>query len=193
MKARENPFSSSRILKVRYIPQNMSWDQLLSRLESLSYRAAIVGPEGSGKTTLLEELSKCFSPACWFSLSLDSPRPIFDVDPDNFVFVDGADLLNRSRWRHLLRIPCKGLVVTMHRPAHLATLIECSTNVELLQEIGHRLIGDQTIAIHGLLAVLYQKYNGNLRDVLRELYDMWASDRYLDLPLLKFTENVCGL
>jgi len=193
MKARENPFSSSRILKVRYIPQATDFDQLISRLKALHYRAAIVGPEGSGKTTLLEDLSRRFPPIRWFSLTLDLPVPRFNFDPDDFVFVDGAGLLNRSEWKHLLRIPCKGLVVTMHQQGQLPTLIECATNLDLLVEITRRLIGDQTELLPGVLSVLYQRHNGNLRDVLRELYDMWANDRYLDLPFLELSEDFRSL
>jgi hypothetical protein len=57
MRARDNPFSTDRVLKVRYRPQGESWGALMVRLASLRYRAAIVGPEGSGKTTLLEDLA----------------------------------------------------------------------------------------------------------------------------------------
>jgi len=56
MRARDNPFSTDRVLRVRYRPQGVTWDALLERLEALGWRAAIVGPEGSGKTTLLEDL-----------------------------------------------------------------------------------------------------------------------------------------
>ncbi|MBK8000329.1 MAG: hypothetical protein IPK15_16805 [Verrucomicrobia bacterium] len=56
MRARDNPFSTDRVLRVRYRLRGESWDSLLSRLAALKYRGAIVGPEGAGKTTLLEDL-----------------------------------------------------------------------------------------------------------------------------------------
>src|SRR5687768_9283988 len=56
MRARDNPFSTDRVLKIRYRPRGWTWDGLLARLASLDYRAAIVGPEGRGKTTLLQDL-----------------------------------------------------------------------------------------------------------------------------------------
>jgi hypothetical protein len=56
MRARDNPFSTDRVLRVRYRPQGVTWDALMARLEALGWRAAIVGPEGAGKTTMLEDL-----------------------------------------------------------------------------------------------------------------------------------------
>lgn len=54
MRARDNPFSSERILSVRFVEG--SWDEFLATLKSWNYRGAIVGPKGHGKTTLLEDL-----------------------------------------------------------------------------------------------------------------------------------------
>src|SRR5262245_15248461 len=58
MRARDNPFATDRVLKIRYAFENDSWDTVLARLSGLGNRAAIVGPEGSGKTTLLEDLGQ---------------------------------------------------------------------------------------------------------------------------------------
>jgi hypothetical protein len=55
-RAIDNPFSVDHVLRVRFRPQGCSWDDLMSRLARLNYRAAVVGPRGSGKTTLLEDL-----------------------------------------------------------------------------------------------------------------------------------------
>jgi len=57
MKARDNPFSSDRILGIRYRLQDLTWEQLWLRLADMDYRGALVGPQGSGKTTLLEDLA----------------------------------------------------------------------------------------------------------------------------------------
>ena len=56
--AKHNPFGAGRIRALDYIPQEMSWTQLLARLKTLDYTAAIVGPHGSGKTTLLRHLEQ---------------------------------------------------------------------------------------------------------------------------------------
>jgi GTPase SAR1 family protein len=181
MKARDNPFSSRKILKIRYLPQSTTWVELLARLKHLNYRAGIVGPEGSGKTTLLEDLAGELGeqfPIRWFSLRLDSSVPLVDgIDEKDLVFVDGADLLDRFSWRSLLGLPCAGLIVTLHQPMHLPTLIQCSANPELLQNILRQLIGDSAEKMRETSRSLFLKHNGNLRDVLREFYDIWATQR----------------
>jgi len=145
-------------------------------LESFSYRAAIVGLEGSGKTTLLEDLAghlKTRFSIKWFSLSQDSPVPSFrDIDSQDLVFIDGADLLRFFSFRKLLWKKTAGLIITSHRPTSLPTLLKCSTSPALLIHIQQKLIGDQTNRqlAHGL----FEKHQGNLRDALRELYDIWA-------------------
>ena len=50
-----NPFDSESLHLVPYGFDQTNWDSLLARLESLHYRAAVVGAEGSGKTTLPDE------------------------------------------------------------------------------------------------------------------------------------------
>jgi len=179
MKARDNPFSSRKVLEVRYSLQSITWEELMARLNALNRRAAIVGPEGSGKTTLLEDLANYFSTQLrtrWFSLYPDLTIPDFHaIEPKHLVFVDGADALNRVSWRQLLQIPCAGLIVTLHQPMHLPTLVECFTSPELLSEITAKLIGAESKQIQELSRALFVKHNGNLRDVLRELYDIWAA------------------
>jgi polynucleotide 5'-kinase involved in rRNA processing len=57
VRARDNPFRTERVLRVRFRLPSGTWDDLLARFEALGRRAAIVGPQGSGKTTLLEDLA----------------------------------------------------------------------------------------------------------------------------------------
>jgi energy-coupling factor transporter ATP-binding protein EcfA2 len=179
MRARDNPFSVGKVLNVRYVPQSTTWEDLLDRLQALDFRAAIVGPEGSGKTTLLEDLAAILSKRFdirWFSLSEDSEVPEFDeITTDDLVFVDSTHLLDRRRWRRLLSARTRGLVVTAHTPTRLPTLIRCSTSIALLDGINNRLIGEQSNEIHELSQKLFAKYHGNVRDVLRKLYDIWAA------------------
>src|SRR6185503_9378150 len=56
MRARDNPFSTDRLQRIRYRFQERTWENLMERLERMHYRAAIVGGEGTGKTTFLEDL-----------------------------------------------------------------------------------------------------------------------------------------
>lgn len=191
MKARDNPFAVERIATVRYRPFNTTFAELLARLEAMDYRAALVGPEGSGKTTLLEDLRDAMAEEgrrtklvfVNDTCPLSGPRRrelLFDIGPDEIVFLDGADTLPRSIWlmvkRRLLH-EAAGLVITSHRPGLLPTLLECSTTPRLLREIVNTLQSRHGPVPTELLEELYAQHQGNIRDCLRDLYDLFACDR----------------
>ena len=186
MRARDNPFAMDRIHAIRFRPQGGTFLEVLARLRELNYRAAIVGPDGSGKTTLLEDLERLFAeqgiktrtvfvndtspltdPAC--------RRLLAELDRDELLLLDGADLVPRSCWSLLKRHTIThtyGLVITSHRAGLLPTLLECTTSPSLLQEIVRELQPpDHPIPTESLNA-LFHRHQGNLRDCLRELYDL---------------------
>jgi len=186
MKARDNPFSTDRVLRVRYRLTDMTWPQLLSRLESFDYRAAIVGPNGSGKTTLLEDLEpflvgKGFRPRRvrldeeHSTLDRAAPRELTAVlTSRDVIFFDGAEQLGWFAW-HRFRAETRragGLIITLHRPARLPTLVECRTSAALLAGIVSQLLPGPPEVLP--LPELYQRHGGNLRGALRELYDVFA-------------------
>ena len=179
MRARDNPFAVDRVLAVRYKPQGWTWEELLSRLERLRYRAAIVGPRGSGKTTLLEDLcprllARGFDPAL---MRLDDEHRRFDADQfrqvaaagkRTILLLDGGEQLSPTLWWRFLWQSRRagGLIITSHRPGRLPTLVAAKTSVHLLDQI---LID---LGAHCPdTAALYARWGGNLRDALRELYD----------------------
>ena len=153
MRARDNPFSTDRVLAIRY--RGCDWDALLSRLAALSYRAAIIGPEGSGKTTLLEDLGVRLAAS-----------GVSDV-----ALVDGADLLGAREWRRL-QAQRRRLIVTSHRAGLLPTLIACSTTPELLADIARDLAGNSLEPRR--VQELFRRHGGNVREALRELYESYA-------------------
>lgn len=189
MKARDNPFRVERVRRVRFFPQGITWDEIHQRLEHLGYRAAIAGPDGSGKTTLLEDLlphleRKGFRVR---SAGLSLPRRVLpkkkmeelmaDLGPDDLIAFDGADLLRPwDRWILKWRSrKAGGLLVTTHRRGMLPILVECSTSPELFESIVREILepGD---ALPGVsLQQLFEKHGGNIRDALRELYDLYSS------------------
>ena len=188
MRARDNPFSTDRVLQVRYRPRGWTWDGLLERLARLEYRAAIVGPEGRGKTTLLEDLEPHLR-ARGFGvkhLRLTREQPAFDrswlrdffthVTPNDVLLFDGAEQLGRLAWWRFRRLAraARGLVITSHRPGLLPTLVECETDAGLLAEIVRDLVPD---GASDNCAALLDRHHGNMRDALRELYDQYASAR----------------
>lgn len=187
MRARDNPFSVERVLRIRYRPLTCAWDQLLEQLQSYRYRAAIVGAHGSGKTTLLEDLEERLRPRFGaIRLRLDHSRPRFlpgeleqlakRVSPQQMVFFDGAEQLGTWGWRRLLRAtqPAAGLVITTHRPGRLPTLLHSQTTCDLLESMVQELLPADLEVRRVTLESLFRKHRGNLRDVLRELYDWYA-------------------
>ena len=185
MRARDNPFSTDRVLRFRYRPQGASWDGLMARLEALGWRAAIVGPGGSGKTTLLEDLAPRLRKRGFATRSVgvtrEAPRLprraeddlVAALGPRDVVLFDGADLLPWLDWRRFRRrtAGAGGLVVTMHKPGRLPTLVRCATSPALLREIVEALGG----AGEASIPELFRKHRGNLREALRDLYDRCAA------------------
>jgi len=114
MRARDNPFVADRLESIRYRFAGTSLDELLSRLEEMNYRGAIVGPEGSGKTTLLEDLRQALegkglrtkllfvNDASPLS-GLQCRRFLSELARQELVLLDGADAIPRSPWLLLRR------------------------------------------------------------------------------------------
>lgn len=190
VRARDNPFSTDRVLRARYrLPDGMTWDDLLRRLERLDYRAALVGPEGAGKTTLLEDLEPRLrerefqTTLIRLSETRDriprdvAARLVRDSDDRTIVLLDGGDHLGRIAWRRFLKQTKKarGLVVTSHQPGLLPTLVDCSTTPELLNSIIREILGANEPPLNIDVQGLFDRHNGNIRDALRELYDLAAA------------------
>jgi GTPase SAR1 family protein len=177
MIARCNPFRTERTDRLAYRWHGITLPQMMQRLQALNYRGAIVGPDGSGKTTLLEELETKLCrrgfPIKKYFLNRDS---VYKEPPnsqsDEILLFDGADLLKGKQWRDFVKQNEGGLIITSHRKGLLPTLVECSTSLRLLEEIVEDLIGRSN---DFPLANLYREHKGNLRDVLRTLYDICAS------------------
>jgi Cdc6-like AAA superfamily ATPase len=191
MKARHNPFSVDRVQTIRYRPSEATFDDILSRLGAMDYRAAIVGPEGAGKTTLLEDLQHALQRQGLRTRMvfvndtspLDYPtrrQLMSQLSSDEIVLLDGADAIGRVMWtflrRHILKYAA-GLVITTHRPGRLPTLIDCATTPELLHTIVAELLPETRDAHAEALQQLFRHHQGNIRNCLRELYDVYACER----------------
>lgn len=189
MRARDNPFRTDQVLTIRYRMLDDSFAGMMERLSELGYRGAIIGPKGAGKTTLLEDLEPALS-ALDFKvtrLRLDDlqrrfPRGFMKVLFDrltnrDFVLFDGAERLNRWKWLSFKRRTKKagGLIVTSHRAGLLPTLKECRTTPEMLAEILEELSGKASGERE--VRLLYERHKGNLREALRELYDVYSEKK----------------
>jgi hypothetical protein len=201
MRARENPFATERVLRIRYELPDGDWPGLLARLDRLAYRAAIIGPHGAGKTTLLEDIQERLRAAGVpvVSLRLDTDHPTFargaldacfaTVTPAHVICLDGAEQLTPFAWALFKRRTraARGLLITSHRAGRLPTLIACATNPHLLEQIVARLLPAPPTADTRIVSQpaptpppptprdLFLKHDGNLRDALREMYDWYAA------------------
>ncbi len=186
MKARGNPFRTEQIHRISYRFRDDSWDDLMARLDTLDHFGAIIGPDGSGKTTLLDELGvrleeEGFTLKRLFLNDMTPAIPrsslenlIAGLTEKDIILFDGADLMGRLAWSRFERRASKaaGLVVTAHREGLLPILAECRTTPQMLEEIVSEILGNSR---HGLdLRGMYDTHDGNIRQVLRELYDLYA-------------------
>ena len=176
--ARDNPFSSDRVLRLRYQLDAAEWTRLHAKLSRQRYRGALVGHHGSGKTTLLEDLAAHLARTGWqprwVRLSTENrglPRDFQrSFGPRDFVLLDGAEQLGLLAWWQFRARTRRagGLVITTHQLGRLPLLRHCTTSPELLQALVARLSSplslDEARALH-------RRHRGNLREALRELYD----------------------
>lgn len=184
MQAKDNPFRVERLHEIPFLFESDDLQTVIDRLKGLSFRAAIVGPHGCGKTTLLQQLVSALK-RDGHSLSLlqlhDDPRSVNRIRIDEWLgsaqteeilILDGAGLLSHWDWRRIKRKSQRhaGLIITAHKPGRLPTLIECQPRFEVLKTIVKQLAPQRPVD-GDRLATLYQKYVGNVRDCLRELYD----------------------
>jgi hypothetical protein len=195
VKARDNPFRSARVRSaIRYVAPGDDPDDsrrgaidVVPRLAVLRHRAAIVGPHGSGKTTLLEDLAIVLAARgfriVWLRLDSDAPRLPRDwpararrLRGGDLVCLDGAEQLGPMAWARVRwqTRRAAGLIVTTHRPGRLPTLTSCTTNPALLGRIIARLAPDGP-ADASSAAELFERHGGNVREALRELYDVCAT------------------
>jgi hypothetical protein len=177
----DNPFAGNRIESLAFRSPGFLWRQLEDRLDSLDRRCAIVGPKGSGKTTLLEAIDSRLDPpssviripgSCghpWRTVRDQLPRPVTGT---HAILVDGCEQLGAIGWRRLLHATRQAgaLIVTLHNPGRLPTLVECRTDPHLLQNLVEDLAPDLDTDLDGL----FLRHKGNMRLCFRELYDVYA-------------------
>lgn len=206
--ARDNPFAVHRVLALRYRLSAVEWAEVFDCWEKLGRRGAIVGPHGSGKTTLLEDMARRLEGDGWkvvwvrldeqcrsLRAAVEQGRaPSFlatggklDEREHEFrerrcvVVLDGAEQLSRPDWWRLSRRlrHADGVVITAHRPGLQPTLWQCRTDPgilrELCAELGHPLEMAEAEA-------LWTRFDGNVREALRWLYDRTAGGCVVTSP-----------
>jgi hypothetical protein len=189
MRARDNPFATAHVHRVRYQFDGLTWEQFMDRLTERNYRGAIVGPEGAGKSTLLEDLrpklvERGFEPVP-LRLTQESPRfsraALQNLEATltqrHVVLLDGAEQMSRWAWWRFRRLTrhAGGLIITAHRSDLLPTVMACETTPQLLADIVGRLLGDEFAVSRKEVERLFVQHQGNIRGALRELYDICSA------------------
>ena len=176
-------------------PPDQSAAGLVDRLRDAGWWGQIIGPHGSGKSTLLSALEQSLAQAGRRVLRIElhdgqSRLPIHLGDalrhsPFDLVMVDGYEQLNRFR-RCRLRAFCQGqglgLVVTSHTSVRMPELFRTAVQVGLAQRIVADLQGGGPSVITAEeVGERFSRHQGNLREVLMDLYDLYE-DRRPDDP-----------
>ena len=187
---RSNPFSSRYVRPGAipfFFPEDCRVELLLERLEENGWQGQILGGHGSGKSALLAHLIPAIHQTGrttrLYVLHEGAgrlPEPLPQPDPSApplVVLIDGYEQL--SRWRRFrLRRLCRqaqwGLVVSAHRSVGLPTLIRLRPDLELAQKIVSWLLREYpAVLTPEEVASAYQACQGNLREMLFWLYDLW--------------------
>jgi len=183
----QNPFSTDRVLRVRYRLSTDDWKKLFANLAHNHGRGAFVGPKGSGKTTLLEDLAIRLrykgKDVSLIRLSSEFPHLPGSFNPAFFgsltasdaVLLDGAEQLSFVRWLKFRWQARRAgfVVVTTPRAGWLRTLHRCRTSPALLGDLasalGQALKSEEAEALH-------RRHRGDIRGALLELRDRYAKN-----------------
>jgi GTPase SAR1 family protein len=188
MNSRNNPFASRHVESLPFQCPDMTLADIMTRLNNLNYRAAIVGPEGSGKTTLLETICKRLRQdgykTVYIRFNAENKRfkrDLFSRIPKKRItghafLVDGVEQLSWPDWKFfcLYTKHAGALIITSHVKKKMPILVKTSTSPELLYDLVLKLVGEMEMVSKQEITRLFDTHQGNIRLALRELYDVWA-------------------
>ena len=158
----------------------------MHRLQENHFRGALVGPKGTGKTTLLLELQgkleemgfktcRLFLNRDKRKLSKNEVRELKQaVNQGAIILLDGFEqmnLLNHAKFVQRVK-HAKGLIVTVHKPIKLPTILRTATSFKTFKQMVSELQNDSRQFEADQLKALYDTHQGNIRLAFRSLYDL---------------------
>lgn len=189
-----NPFSTRRVRPgaIAYcFPDGVDAVTLVDRLRENAWRGQIVGPHGSGKSALLATLIPVIERAgkrvTLVELHDGQRRlPLAlkrtpGLDSSALLAIDGYEQLSRPSRFGLKRFVAArgvGLLATAHASVGLPCIFSTTTDRVLARRLVERLLAESEIRIAMEdVDALFSLHQGNLREVLFGLYDLYESRR----------------
>jgi len=184
--ARDNPFIVQRTDAILFDfcdTPFVGMEAFAKHVAGFGFRGAIVGKRGRGKTTLLSELHSWLinqSLDCELAFinretKLQGDRITQLVQRGNagaILLIDGLERLPFLA-RHRFVSQSKsfgGFIATTHQTGRLKTLVRCRSSLKSLQGILDSL-GITNPRLRSNAVSLWSRHRGNIRLVLRQLYD----------------------
>lgn len=190
-----NPFATRHIRPgaLEFIfPPGQSAASLVEQLQAAGWLGQIIGPHGSGKSTLLAALLPALAAAgrtvVWRPIRADgqtgasqgSDLPA-ELTPTSQVVIDGYEQLSwwlRRRWQGHCRRYGAGLLITAHADAGLPTLFQTQPTLEVAQQVVRQLLEPNETSVSSAdVAAAWQAAQGNLRETLFKLFDVYQARR----------------
>ncbi len=194
--AQGNPFSTRYVQpgSLPYLfPEGVDADQLVDRLCRADWRGQLIGPHGSGKSTLLHTLKprllQTRSQLAWYTLrggQRQLPKEMADQvdtwESRTLVIIDGYEQLGwyaRRQLNHRCRRSAAGLLVTSHTPRRLPIIYQLAPALPTVQTLVNQLTQDHADVLSPKdIAACFDACNGNVREVLFALYDLYELRRH---------------
>lgn len=189
-----NPFST-RFVRPGAIPFHFREDEsaelLVEKLQRNRWRGEIIGPHGTGKSTLLESLKPFIEIAgrTIIHLKLTAEKPSLKGselfggawNAKTLVIIDGYEQLPlpaRCILAARRRLSGAGMLITAHEPRGFPPLYQTGASEPIFNDLVELLVRETHSTITRTEAAqALQASNGNVRDALFRLYDLYESRR----------------
>ncbi|MDO4570475.1 MAG: hypothetical protein Q4D38_08835 [Planctomycetia bacterium] len=188
----ENPFCTKRIRPGAIpfqFPEGVSAETLIDTLEQNEWCGQIIGPHGSGKSTLLATLLPEIERRGKKIIHIElqdgvrqlplSEEDINAMDENTLLAIDGYEQLSLwTRWRLKSRSRSQkfGVIIIAHEPFEYPELYRTQSEILMGKFIVSKLLKNTIVRISdSIIEGHYDEHEGNLREMLFSLYDVYEN------------------